>query len=422
MSVDINLILYNHNFIKNLEQTRNIQTRDIKLKFVGFKKPNTYTSLYRELSSMSSRHPDIRLSDAKRKCLFGDCSEIEEILVTNKNFPFYNEFHLYNISGTIRVVDKVRLNELNNNFYIKEIQRYKKMLIQVFTDYKKGWTDYKTGIDECYVQSCYVDPYYDCGPVAVQRAVTDEFIYPDLFIDAGPDIEIWWPTWLDLRTSPLDSLISQQGPTHAGSELYREWVVSDDDSIDSLKATINDDSELFPIIERDLVERKFDFDINITLTMKVTWPWIVAEDSRNVKINYYSKKTIKTLTIECNVISHDLSIKSSECDKIQDDINSLSSKAVYYNDLWCACYIKYQQQLTKGPVVCPPTPIPDISPDCDAIYVAWLFVDVGISKLQPKLDICKNESDILQAQYDECLDTLNELIKNIQGSSVTYKD
>jgi hypothetical protein len=163
MSADINIVVFNYNFLKELQRERDLLASDIKFKFKGFKQPNTYTSLYRNLDSITTTHPAATLPAKARKCMYGDYSEIEELLITNNNFPFYNEFHVYNITGTIRIVEKVRLNDLNDNFYTEEIKRYKTLLTRVFTQYIKDWNAYKKDMDECYVQSCYVDDYYNCN-------------------------------------------------------------------------------------------------------------------------------------------------------------------------------------------------------------------------------------------------------------------
>ena len=424
--LDARILEFNYKFLQDLERRRKLTTSQIRLISItrGDPKINqgigkTYTNQYSTLNSIKSSNPVLDLSKIEKSCQFGDYSIIENIYITNDVLPFPNSFHIYNITGVIRVVEDVQLNEYNDSFYLSEIKRFKSTLIQIFSDYIKSWNLFKKFIDECYVEYCYVDPNYDCGPDEPEKP-TSTFIYPDLFIDAGPDIVIWWPTWLDLNTGPLDSLITQQGPTHSGSEIHREWIVFDDDSINSLKATIHDDSELFPILERNLVERKFDFDIDITLTMKVTWPWIVAEDSRNVKINYYSKKTIKNLSIECKQIKQLLVDQIEVCSKTFDELESLSAKLEYFYNEWVTCYKK---SIKPGKdLEIPNTPILTGNVTCDDLYYSWLELEVDITKLQKQSEKCTTEIDILQAQYDECIDILTELIANIRGSSVTYID
>ena len=205
MSVDINLIEFNQSFLKKLQSDRNVSVSDIKLKFKGFLKPSTYTKLYRVLDSITNTHPDIKLSSQQKKCLYGDISQIEEVVITNKNFPFFNEFHVYNITGTIRIVDKVRFNGLNKNFYIDEIQRYKKLLISVFTKYISSWTEYKKRMDEYYVVGCYVDKYYNGPDDITQDFTQDSVTYPDLFIDAGPDLSVSRSTKQRGPLAPEDS-------------------------------------------------------------------------------------------------------------------------------------------------------------------------------------------------------------------------
>lgn len=281
MTADINLLVFNHDFIKGLQRERNILASDIKLKFKGFNTPKTYTSLYRDLGSMVKYHPQMSLSSDARKCLSGDCSEIEEILITNNNFPFYNEFHVYNITGTIRIVDKVRLNELNNDFYTEEIQRYKKMLIKVFSNYRLDWAAYKAKVDECYVQSCYVDDYYNCGDS--QSKVSVDIFYPDLSIDAGENIS------KNITNGVSIPFAQTIGATHTAFEgATLKWTSSNPDVL------FDDDTSLITdisLVDYTLGGASFLFS---TLTLTVIYPWgPVLIDSRDLKVTKFFGKFYK---------------------------------------------------------------------------------------------------------------------------------
>jgi len=116
MAADINILVYNHDFLSDLQRDRNVIVSDIKLKFKSIDRPMTYSNRYRTLNSMFDIHPNMSLTSRARLCMSGDFSEVEELLITNNNFTFYNEFRIYNISGDIRIVEKVRLNQLNNDF------------------------------------------------------------------------------------------------------------------------------------------------------------------------------------------------------------------------------------------------------------------------------------------------------------------
>jgi hypothetical protein len=439
MTADINLLVFNHDFIKGLQRERNILASDIKLKFKGFDTPKTYTSLYRDLGSMVKYHPQMSLSSEARKCLSGDCSEIEEILITNKNFPFYNEFHVYNITGTIRIVDKVRLNELNNDFYTAEIQRYKKMLIKVFSNYRLKWAAYKAKVDECYVQSCYVDDYYNCG-IEIPRT-TEKFVYPDLFIDAGPDVEIWWPTWLNLQSSPLDSLITQQGPTHTGTQSSREWIISDDDSSNELKIEVLDDSVLLPVIKRDLVKEKINFDQDITMTMKVVWPWITLYDTRRVIIHYFDNSFFKTLEQDCKLLIDQLEDKIKDCEIIKGQLDEWTATTDILEGKWLDCIDPpkiERKQIIEGifefsgsgklepfepepPSISGP-PVLTGTEECDNIYYDWLRANKYLTHYGTEYEDCVESMNLLQTEVDDCKSLIDDLITSGGGSSITYTD
>jgi hypothetical protein len=276
MTADINLIVFNYNFLKSLHRERNILSSDIKLKFKGFDTPKTYTSLYHDLGSMIKYHPQMSLSATARKCLSGDSSEIEELLITNNNFPFYNEFHVYNITGTIRIVEKVRLNELNNDFYTSEIQRYKKMIEKIFSNYLIVRAEYKARIDECYVQSCYVDNYYNCGDP--QSKVVDDTFYPDLSIDAGPGI------FQDITLGPNIPFAYTVGATHTTFEgATLKWTSSSPDVL------FDDDTLLITNISLADYTLGGSSSLTSTLTLTVTYPWgpILIDTRKLTAVKYY---------------------------------------------------------------------------------------------------------------------------------------
>lgn len=209
--LDARILEFNYLFLKSLELKRNLISSQIRLiaikdgpadinKGIG----GTYTKQYTDLNSLVSSNTILSLSTGEKECQYGDSTIIENVYISNQNLPFPNSFHLYNISsGSIRIVDDVQLNKYNDEFYLSEIERFKTLLIEIFTGYRLAWIEFKKYIDECYVKSCYVDPNYDCGDFDDPTVVLK---LSDLFIDAGPNVVVWMPLQKEMNTGPLNTV------------------------------------------------------------------------------------------------------------------------------------------------------------------------------------------------------------------------
>jgi len=294
MSADINIVKFNQDFLLSLKRKQNFSSKNIKLKFTRYIKGEKYTETIASVEGMSSRYPDVLLSKNARKCMYGDLSLIAEVLITNNNLPFFNEFKLSDIDGTIRISDRVRYNGLNKSFYSEEIERFKKQLISIF---KKYISDLKATVDlmnECYVNACYVDKHYNCKN---DKALsTPTVIYPDIDpveagVYAGPGSNwLGWPAAGKLYLS--DFPLNLTGATHTGFPGTTVlWTITDATppyplNLQNDKLIISNSRSLTPTLSLNgsltgnAIISQYAY-MHITLT--VTYPWgLTLSDDINI--------------------------------------------------------------------------------------------------------------------------------------------
>ena len=183
--LDAKLLDFNYDFLKEIESKLRMISTDIKMIAINRLNPGQYTVRYADVPSIKSQNNSIfQVNGDPKDCQVGDCVQIENVLITNQNFSFPNQFHIRNITGTMQIVEKVRFDRVRDKFYIEEIQRFKQLLISVFTNYIRDFNELKAIIDACYVDACYVDKYYNCPDIDIESP--DAIIPFDISIEAGP--------------------------------------------------------------------------------------------------------------------------------------------------------------------------------------------------------------------------------------------
>lgn len=192
--LDAKLLDFNYKFLNNLESQRRLTPSNIKMIAFNRLTPGQYTVRYSATSDIKTINSTIfdTLGDPK-KCQVGDRVQIENLLLTNQNLPFPNQFSIYNVTGEIRIIDKVRFDLIKNQFYLDEIERFKKLLQSIFSDYVTNFNAYKAELDACYVDPCYVDPYYNCPDIDIPGESIGTHgaiqVTPfDVSVEAGPDL------------------------------------------------------------------------------------------------------------------------------------------------------------------------------------------------------------------------------------------
>ena len=294
MSADINIVKFNQDFLLSLKRKQNFSSKNIKLKFTRYIKGEKYTETIASVEGISSRYPDVLLSKKARECMYGDLSSITEVLITNNNLPFFNEFKLSDIDGTLRISDRVRYNGLNKSFYSEEIERFKKQLISIF---KKYIINLKATVDlmnACYVNACYVDNNYNCENT--EALSSPAILYPDIDaveagVHAGPgDNWIGFPTGAPLYIS--DFPLNITGATYTGFPGTTVlWTITDATppyplNLQNDKLIISNSRSLTPTLSLNgplsgnTIINSYAY-MHITLT--VTYPWgLTLSDDINI--------------------------------------------------------------------------------------------------------------------------------------------
>ncbi len=157
------LLKISYDFL-NLLEKRGLGTSGIRIKllpresslpFSTFKSSANFAEFTKEYGSI--------IFDRRFLCSAGDFPVIENIILTNKNLTFENQFLWYNITDQRKLIRKIRYDEQRKDIYEREIQRYLDLMYKDFDTYtanvnaaiKERLNKY---VDPCYVDAGYIAP------------------------------------------------------------------------------------------------------------------------------------------------------------------------------------------------------------------------------------------------------------------------
>tara|TARA_Y100000385_G_scaffold282453_1_gene336915 strand:+ start:1227 stop:2345 length:1119 start_codon:yes stop_codon:yes gene_type:complete len=348
--LDLRILQFNYKFLLDLESKRKVKCSSIRLKSEKRINPfedrgvgGVYSKSFKTTSSLLKSYPSICCG--LEGCEYGDVNLIENIYVENLTLPFPNRFKIYNISGSISIVDDFQLNGYNDEFYKSEIARFKQLMLEVFKDYYVSYLMFKKHIDDCYVDACYVDKNYNCGPEELRRRKLADAQLSDVFIEAGPDVYIYWPTDFVLRTFALntDSFTPLlPGPTAQSGSSSIRWTATYDDELNegtntSKALLVENPTELYPVLIREEVGADERDKPVVNLTLTITWPWITLTDTRRVYIAYFVSGDYKAKKKECDDLATKYKTTRAEYFAIADQIKSVKKSMEILRIKWIDC-------------------------------------------------------------------------------------
>ena len=348
--LDLRILQFNYKFLLDLESKRKVKCSSIRLKSEKRVNPfqdggvgGVYSKSFKTTASLLKSYPSICCG--LEGCEYGDVNLIENIYVENLTLPFPNRFKIYNISGSISIVDDFQLNGYNDEFYKSEIARFKQLMLEVFKDYYVSYLMFKKHIDDCYVDACYVDKNYNCGPEELRRLKLANVQLSDVFIEAGPDVYIIWPTGFTLRTFALDTDSLDPplpGPTAQSQSSSIRWTATYDtdlspDTNTSKSILIEDPTQLYPILVREPVERNETDKPVINLTLTITWPWITLTDTRKVYIRYFNAPNFEKKKKECDDLANKFKESADAYYKSKDEVKSIQNAMEIMRIKWIDC-------------------------------------------------------------------------------------
>ena len=159
------LLTINRDFLNNLEK-RGLNVANLKVRYlirdIG-KKGNRYKP-FDSLLQYTNFHSKV-MGMVNPLCSAGEFPIIENIEIKNENLYFKNEYRWYNITETRTVVESIAYDSFRNDFQISEVERYKKLMYELFDEYTKNInvaieTRLNSYVDPCYVDAGYVSPNY----------------------------------------------------------------------------------------------------------------------------------------------------------------------------------------------------------------------------------------------------------------------
>jgi hypothetical protein len=159
------LLTINRDFLNNLEK-RGLKVANLKVRYlirdIG-KKGNRYKP-FDSLLQYTTYHSGV-MNSVNPLCSAGEFPIIENIEIKNENLYFKNEYRWYNITETRTVVESIAYDSFRNDFQISEVERYKKLMYELFDEYTKNInvaieTRLNSYVDPCYVDAGYVSPNY----------------------------------------------------------------------------------------------------------------------------------------------------------------------------------------------------------------------------------------------------------------------
>jgi hypothetical protein len=148
----------------NLMERRGLATSNIRIKFLPREKSlgfSVYKNSENFIGFKESYGPII--FDRRFLCSSGDFPVIENIILTNKNLNFENQYFWYNITDQRKLTKKIRYDEQRKDIYEREIKRYLDLMYKEFDIYTKNVNNaikerLNKYVDPCYVDAGYISP------------------------------------------------------------------------------------------------------------------------------------------------------------------------------------------------------------------------------------------------------------------------
>jgi hypothetical protein len=100
------------------------------------------------------------LNDIRYLCSAGTFPVLDNVVVTNTNFPFKNEYSWTNITNSRNLVKSI---ESNNQFFAQyqiDTERYVELMLELFDGYIANVNSAINARLSAYVDPCYVDDGY----------------------------------------------------------------------------------------------------------------------------------------------------------------------------------------------------------------------------------------------------------------------
>ena len=154
------LLKISYDFL-NLLERRGLATSSIRIKFLP-KDPSLRFSVYRnsaDFADFKNTYGPI-IFNRKYLCSSGEFPVIENLVLTNKNLNFDNQFFWYNITNQRKLLKKIKYDEQRKDIYEREIQRYIDFMYKAFDEYTKNVNKAIAERMNKYVDPCYVDAGY----------------------------------------------------------------------------------------------------------------------------------------------------------------------------------------------------------------------------------------------------------------------
>ena len=152
------LLKISFDFLTLLEK-KGLTVKNVKVKYLSrdTKLAGTKYVLYPALNNFYSANSDI-LTSRRYLCSAGPFPVVENIILINTNLPFKNEYEWRNVTDKRLLVKNIQLNNFAN--YDAEIQRYIKLMNEMFDTYVTNVNAAIKARLNVYVDPCYVDAGY----------------------------------------------------------------------------------------------------------------------------------------------------------------------------------------------------------------------------------------------------------------------
>ncbi len=151
----------------NLLERKGLTSTSIRVKFLSRDsklRGNRYKS-YKDLKTFADDNREILFS-RRFLCSAGEFPVIENVVLTNQNLNFKNNFRWYNITQSRKLIKEVQYDSNRKDIYEREVQRYLDLMNQSIDEYIKNLSSsikirLDSYVDPCYVDAGYVSPNSD---------------------------------------------------------------------------------------------------------------------------------------------------------------------------------------------------------------------------------------------------------------------